>query len=77
MSQFAGKTDNIIKQNLLISPTLHVDETGTRVSGRTWWVHVASNSKYTLVTVNKKRGIEGIGTGGVVQNYTGTLIHDC
>jgi hypothetical protein len=80
MGQFAGKTDNIIKeikQNLLTSPTLRVDETGTRVFGRTQWVHVASNSKFTLVTVNKKRGSEGTEAGGVVQKYTGTLIHDC
>ena len=80
MSQFAGKTDNIIeqiKQNLLISPILHADETGMRVSGKTQWVHFASNSKYTLVIVNKKRGSDGIKTGGVVQQYTVTLIHDC
>jgi transposase len=80
MSEFAGKTDKLIeeiKENLLKSPILHVDETGMRVTGRTQWFHVASNSQYTLVTMNKKRGREGTEAGGVVQKYIGTLIHDC
>jgi transposase len=78
--QFASKTDGTIaqiKENLLKSPILHVDETGGRVSGRTQWFHVASNSRYTLVSVSKKRGREGTQVGGVVQDYGGTLVHDC
>lgn len=78
--QFAGKTDGTIasiKANLLKSTTLHTDETGMRVAGHTQWVHVASNAKYTLITVHKKRGKEGSDSGGVLPEYTGTLIHDC
>jgi len=80
MREFASKTDDTIagiKKNLLNSPILHVDETGLRVSGRTQWIHVASNSKYTLITAHKKRGKEGSSCGGVVSEYTGTMIHDC
>jgi transposase len=80
MSQFASKTDDTIeeiKKNLLKSPILHVDETGARVARRTWWVHVASNSKYTLVSVHDKRGKEGSATGGVLPVYSGVAIHDC
>jgi hypothetical protein len=76
----AAKTgDSIkeIKKNLLASPTLNVDETGHRVAGKTQWVHVASNSKYTLLSVHKKRGREGTEAGGIVSEYEGTLIHDC
>jgi len=78
-SQFAGKTDGTIaqiKRNLLESPTLNTDETGARVGGRTQWVHVASNSKYTLLSVHRKRGKEGSESGGILGNYTGTLVHD-
>lgn len=78
--EFATKTDDTItsiKENLLKSSILHVDETGMRVAGRTQWVHVASNTKYTLISVHKKRGKEGAEFGEVLPEYTGTLIHDC
>ena len=79
MTQFAAKTNDTIdeiKQNLLKSAILHVDETGMRVAGRTQWVHVASNSKYTLVSVHKKRGKEGSEIGGILADYAGTVVHD-
>jgi transposase len=80
MSEWAGKTGEAIaeiKRNLLLSPILNVDETGGRVAGRTQWFHVASNSKYTLISIHKKRGSEGSEAAGVVQNYNKTMIHDC
>jgi transposase len=78
--QFASKTDDTIaeiKEKLLESPILNVDETGSRVNGRTQWFHVASNTKYTLVTSHKKRGKEGSDAGGVLPEYDGVLVHDC
>jgi transposase len=78
--QFASKTDDTIaeiKQKLLESPMLNVDETSSRVNGRTQWFHVASNAKYTLVTSHKKRGKEGSDSGGVLPEYDGVLVHDC
>jgi transposase len=76
-SEKSKPTLETIKANLLQSPTLNTDETGGRVSGRTQWFHVASNAKYTLVSVHQKRGREGTEAAGVVQHYTGRLIHDC
>ena len=76
----AAKTSDAIKEikkHLLASPTLGVDETGCRIAGKTQWIHVASNSKYTLLSVHGKRGREGIESGGIVSEYEGTLIHDC
>ena len=78
-SQFAGLTGgsiDAIKGNLRESPVLNVDETGARVNGKTQWIHVASNSKYTLLTVHKKRGGEGSSASGVLPEYTGILVHD-
>jgi transposase len=80
MSEFAGLTEPTIeniKENLLKSTTLNADETGVRVAGRTQWAHVASNEKYTLITVHGKRGKEGSESGGVLPEYTGNLVHDC
>lgn len=79
-SEFAGlsgKATQEIKRSLSKSPILNVDETGGRVGGRTQWFHVASNSKFTLISVSGKRGREGSCAAGVLENYTGMLIHDC
>ena len=79
MTQFATKTNDTIdeiRENLLKSSILHVDETGMRVAGQTQWVHVASNSRYTLISVHKKRGKEGSETGGILADYVGTIVHD-
>jgi transposase len=78
--QFASLTDDTIaeiKKRLLESPMLNVDETGSRVNGRTQWFHVASNAKYTLVTSHSKRGKEGSDAGSVLPEYGGVLVHDC
>lgn len=76
-AELTGKSVEAIKQNLRISPILNVDETGSRVTGQTQWFHTASNSKYTLISVHKKRGREGSEIAGVLQNYGGTMVHDC
>jgi len=55
----------------------HFDETGTRVDGKTMWVHNASNSGYTYLTINEKRGQEGMDDAGVLPIFAGTAIHDC
>jgi transposase len=36
-----------IKKLLIKSPVLHLDETGTRVNGQRYWLHVASTSQMT------------------------------
>jgi len=80
MTEFAGKTGDVIaeiKGNLIKSPILNVDETGGRVNGRTQWFHTVSNSRYTLITVHKRRGKEGSESGGVLGKYEGILVHDC
>ena len=80
MREFASKTDPVIaqiKERLKASPVLNVDETGVRVAGRTQWVHVASNARYTLVSIHQKRGKEGTESGGILGEYTGVVVHDC
>ncbi|MBQ9219661.1 IS66 family transposase [Succinivibrio sp.] len=66
-----------IKELLIGSSVVNFDETGVRVEGSTQWVHNSSNAKYTYLTVNKKRGQEGIEDNGVIQNIGGTAVHDC
>ena len=81
-SEFAGlksTSDSIknIKTCLLSEATLHPDESGMRVAGKTQWAHVLSSSRAMLMTVHQKRGKEGMLAGGVLDKYTGNLVHDC
>ena len=66
-----------IRSALTISPILNCDETGTRVEGKTRWVHDASNEYYTYLTLNSKRGYEAMKEADILPHYTGTVVHDC
>ena len=70
-------TVELIRQKMTVSSLGHFDETGTRVDGKTLWVHNASNSKYTHLTINQKRGQEGMDAGGVLPGFIGIAVHDC
>jgi len=65
------------REHIINSTHLHADETGSRVKGKTQWLHVTSTDKYTLFNLSEKRGSKGIEEMGVIPNYTGTVIHDC
>lgn len=56
---------------------LHCDETGSRIDGKTCWVHVASDQNYTYLTINQKRGQIGMDAAGVLPHAHGIIVHDC
>lgn len=56
---------------------LHCDETGTRVDGKTWWVHNASDMDFTFLSISKKRGQTGMDEARILPNFTGIIVHDC
>lgn len=66
-----------IRSALMISPILHCDETGTRVEGKTRWVHDASNEYYTYLTLSSKRGYDAMKEADILPHYIGTVVHDC
>jgi transposase len=67
----------LIRQKVIASPIAHFDETGTRVDGKTNWVHSASNSEYTHLTINANRGKDGMDAGRVLPYFSGKAVHDC
>lgn len=75
-AKVSGVVDTI-RQKMALSGLGHFDETGTRVDGKTIWVHNASNSKYTYLTLHKKRGWQGMEAGGVLPVFQGIAVHDC
>lgn len=69
--------DKLIRTLLTAAHILHVDETGTKVTGARWWLHVAATENLTTYHVDRSRGREAITSLGILDDFTGTLVHDC
>ena len=72
-------TDTVIeiRDKVIVSDVAHFDETGTRVEGKTMWVHNSSTEKLTYLTVHPKRGKDGMDDNGVLPSFRGNAVHDC
>jgi len=66
----------ITGEQLAGEAVLHADETGMRVDGKTVWLHSLSNAKRTLYHIDAKRGYEALERMGILESYTGRLVHD-
>ncbi len=65
-----------IKEELLAEPVLHADETGININTKTWWVHVLSSEKSTLMIPHPQRGVEGMIETEILPHFHGILCHD-
>lgn len=65
-----------VKKGLLLSPIIHVDETGIRLNGKLDWMHVASNELFSFFGYHSKRGSEAMDFFDIPPKYKGTAIHD-
>jgi len=65
-----------IKEKLLEAKVMHFDETGTRVKGCNYWLHVSSTKTHTYYRVHRKRGRVAMDEMGILPNYRGKAIHD-
>jgi transposase len=75
-SELLVDSENFIKEQLIDSDILHLDETGCYVNKKRWWLHVSSNKNYTYYYVHQKRGKEALDDIGILKNFRGTAIHD-
>ena len=66
-----------IRLKMTMLGLVHCDETGSRVDGKTCWVHVASDQDYTYLTINQKRGQIGMDAADVLPHARGIIVHDC
>lgn len=67
----------VIKNKVTNSEVVHFDETGIPVNGKNHWIHCSSTDRFTHLTVEEKRGEEGVISSGVLPHFNGTAIHDC
>ncbi len=65
-----------IKENLIKSDILHVDETGIRVTGKLEWLHTTTNNKFTLYQVQSARKLDEKESMKILSYYVGILMHD-
>lgn len=65
-----------IKEKLLNSLVLHVDETPIKINGKQYYIHNISNEKYTLQYVGKTRGKITVDEFGFLKDFKGILVHD-
>jgi len=65
-----------IKDTLMNSLVLHVDETPIKINGNQYYIHSISNGTHTLQYVSKKRGENAIKEFGFLEKYQGILVHD-
>ena len=68
--------ENHVKECLKSSKVLHSDETGIRVRGKTNWIHVVSNKRYTYLHANRSRGRQAIEQMDILPDFSGVLVHD-
>jgi transposase len=65
-----------VKGLLRDAEVLYVDESGLRVTGKLYWLHVASTDRLTSYEVHAKRGHEAMEDAGILGAFTGTAVHD-
>lgn len=69
----------VTKEHLKSAPVAHFDETGARVAGGLWWVHVACTETLTHYHRAPGRGVSSADLGGVLPGFAldgGIAVHD-
>lgn len=65
-----------IATTLQQTPVAHFDETGLRINGQLWWLHVACTSGLTYYFVHPKRGKAAIEDMNILPGFQGKAVHD-
>lgn len=66
------KIDEALKK----SSVIHCDESGLRVCGMLYWLHLVSNKFFTAYSCQKQRGKVGMDATGILNEYKGCAEHD-
>ena len=68
-------SNRIIKE-LIKSSLIQCDESGLRVCGMLYWLHLVSNRCFTAYSCQKHRGAQGMTDMGILPDYEGCAVHD-
>jgi transposase len=61
---------------LQTSTLAHFDETGLRMNGKLWWLHVVCTTALTYDSVQLKRGQAAMEAMNILPNFQGKAVHD-
>jgi transposase len=61
---------------LKTTPVVHADETGMKVAGTLFWLHVLATTVMTWIGCHANRGKKAFDAFGILGEFVGTLIHD-
>ena len=70
------KFEDAVKEALIKSPVLNVDESGARTADKLHWLHVACTDMLTFYGIHEKRGTDAMDHFNIIPHFTGHLIHD-
>ena len=68
--------EDAIKQQLIASHAICLDETGMRIEGKRKWCHVVSTKDLTYYAAHPHRGSKANEDMGILPVYSGTAMHD-
>jgi transposase len=68
--------EQAIREALISADVAHADETGMRVGTELYWLHVLSTPALTAYFPHPKRGAEALDAFGLLELFTGVLVHD-
>jgi transposase len=68
--------ETAIETQLQTATLAHFDETGLRVNGKLWWLHVVCTRALTDYSVQLKRGQAAMDVMNILPNFKGKALHD-
>jgi transposase len=71
------EVEKLIRTLLTAAHILHVDETGAKVTGARWWLHVAATDTLTTYHLDRSRDRPAITELDVLTGFEGIAVHDC
>jgi len=74
--QILKPVEEVIKQQLIASLVICLDETGMRIEGTRKWCHVVSTKDLTYYAAHSRRGSKANEDMGILPVYSGTAMHD-
>ena len=67
---------NSIKEHVIESKVINVDETGISSAKKLNWLHVASTPDATFLAAHQNRGLVAMNDIGILPSYKGIAVHD-